>query len=194
MLAGLSIVPMVNTTMMADISAYPAGKLESRYSSSSEACRIRIKLGGVAICGGNKKWPNYRKVLSIAGKMATRKENGVAIQSIGFYKIDLLKNQYQYYQQQYRDQSQQLISSPFLQNQLFQQVIYMGSWIFIQRLVQQARQLRQKSGVIRRFGSQCLEKAAPADLLAHPAFQPRLGSLPQIKFGIELQAQTFDIE
>ena len=60
--------------------------------------------------------------------------------------------------------------------------------------MQQARQLRQQGRITRRFGAQGLDETAPADLLAHPAFQPGLGGLPQIEFGIELQAQTFDVE
>ncbi len=40
----------------------------------------------------------------------------------------------------------------------------------------------------------CVCVCVSANLFAHPALKPGLGCLPQIKLGIELQTQTFDVK
>ena len=72
-----------------------------------------------------------------------------------------------------------------------QEVAFM---IAVQRGMGQARQLRQDAGPVRRLGLECIHQPAPADLLRHPAFQVRLGGLPQVEIGVELAPQALDIE
>ena len=45
-----------------------------------------------------------------------------------------------------------------------------------------------------RLVASCAHKAAPADLLGHPALEIRLGRHPQIEVGIELAAEALDVE
>src|SRR3989338_675549 len=97
-------------------------------------------------------------------------------------------------QKQQADQHQQDIVAFLLSEQFVQRLVAAAGGIVRQMAMQQARQLRQQSRVVRRFLAQRLEQAAPAYLLVHPAFQPRFGGFPQIQFGIELQTQPLDIE
>src|SRR5436190_2940132 len=63
-----------------------------------------------------------------------------------------------------------------------------------ERPVHEAGNLRQGARPIRRFAPQIAHQPAPTDLLVHPALEIRLGGAPQVEVGVELAAQSLNVE
>ena len=82
-----------------------------------------------------------------------------------------------------------------LRNQLFEHgFIRAACGRARQVLVQHAWQIGQELGVARCLCLQLVPQALRAHLVQHPFFQKWLGRAPEVKVGVELAAQSFDIE
>src|SRR3954462_11573488 len=63
-----------------------------------------------------------------------------------------------------------------------------------ERPVHEAGNLRQRARPVRRFTPQVAHQPAPPYLFLHPALEVGLGGAPQVEVGVELAAESLDVE